>query len=135
MGIQGGGSGRSVFLRRQQFFQFRKLGSPRRFVRVKGICQAAPAHIPGQHFLLFRCGLSGGFLQVFQQLNRCHIGLVLGLGAALTQMVVGNMEVLGITAQVVPVLLIGRPLGCPLVGEGLPIAVDRDGDPVAQFRI
>ena len=82
VGVQGGGPGRGVFLRGQQFFQFRILGGPRGFVRVKGIRHAAPAHIAGQHFLLLRRGLPGGFLQVFQQLDRRHIGLVLGLGAA-----------------------------------------------------
>ena len=48
-------------------------------------------------------------------------------------MVIGDAEVLGITAQVVPILLIGRLLGCPLVGEGLPLAVDRDRNRV--FRL
>ena len=92
-----------------------------------------PAHIAGQHFLLFRRGLPGGLFQIFQQLDRRHIGLVLGLGAALAQMLVGDAEVLGVAAQVVPVFLIGRLFGCPLVGEGLPLAVDRDGDRV--FRL
>ena len=41
-------------------------------------------------------------------------------------MVVGDVEVLGVTAQIVPVFLIGRLLGCPLVGESPPLAVDRD---------
>ena len=126
MGVEGGGPGRSVFLWGQQFLQFRILGGPRGFVRVKGIRHAAPAHIAGQHFLLRRRGLAGGFFQVFQQLDRRHIGLVLGLGAALAQMVVGDAEVLGVAAQVVPVFLIGRLLGCPLVGESLPLAVHRD---------
>ena len=48
-------------------------------------------------------------------------------------MVIGDAEGLGITAQVVPILLIGRLLGCPLVGEGLPLAVDRDRNRV--FRL
>ena len=135
MGIQGGGSGRSVFLRGQQFFQFRKLGSPRRFVRVKGICQATPANIAGQYLLLLRRGLPGGLLQMLQQLNRCHIGLVLGLGAALTQMVVTDMEILGVAAQVVFVLLVGRLLSRPLTGEGLPLTVYRDGDLRPRFCI
>ena len=133
MSIQGGGSGRSVFLRRQQLLQFRKLGSPRRFVRVKGICQTTPANIAGQYLLLLRRGLPGGLLQMLQQLDRRDIGLVLGLGAALAQMVVTDMEILGVAAQVVFVLLVGRLLSRPLVGKGLPIAVDRDGDRV--FRL
>ena len=121
MSIQGGGSGRSVFLRRQQLLQFRKLGSPRRFVRVKGICQTTPANIAGQYLLLLRRGLPGGLLQMLQQLDRRDIGLVLGLGAALAQMVVTDMEILGVAAQVVFVLLVGRLLSRPLVGKGLPM--------------
>src|SRR5699024_6028090 len=65
--------------------------------------------------------------------DRRHIGLVLGLGAALAQMIVGDAEVFGVAAQVVPVLLIGRLLGCPLVGESLPLAVDRDRNRVVRL--
>ena len=83
VGVEGGGPGRFIFLRGQQFLQLRILSGPRGFVRVKGVRHAAPAHIAGQHFLLFRRGLPGGFLQVFQQLDCRHISLVLGLGAAL----------------------------------------------------
>ena len=133
VGVEGGGPRRSVFLWGQQFFQFRILGIPRGFVRVKGIRHAAPAHIAGQYLLLFRRGLPGGLFQIFQQLDRRHIGLVLGLGAALAQMVVGDAEVLGVAAQVVPVLLIGRLFGCPLVGESLPLTVHRDGDRVIRL--
>ena len=43
VGVEGGGPRRSVFLWGQQFFQFRILGIPRGFVRVKGIRHAAPA--------------------------------------------------------------------------------------------
>ena len=133
VGVEGRGASSRVFLRGQQLLQLRILGGPRGFVRVKGIRHAAPAHIAGQHFLLCRRSLPGGFLQVFQQLDRRHIGLVLGLGAALAQMVVGDAEVLGVAAQVVPVLLIGRLFGCPLVGESLPLTVHRDGDRVIRL--
>jgi len=133
VGVEGRGPGRFIFLRGQKLFQFGVLLGPGSFGWVEGIRHAAPAHIAGQHFLLFRRGLAGGFLQVFQQLDCRHIGLVLGLGAALAQMVVGDVKILRIAAQVVPVLLIGRLLGSPLVGEGLPLAVDRDGDRV--FRL
>ena len=47
-------------------------------------------------------------------------------------MVVGDAEVLGVAAQVVPVLLIGRLFGCPLVEESLPLTVHRDGDRVIR---
>ena len=80
VGVEGGGPGRLIFLRGQQLLQLRILSGPRGFVRVKGVRHAAPAHIAGQHFLLFRRSLPGGFLQVFQQLDCRHISLVLGLG-------------------------------------------------------
>ena len=131
--VEGGGPGRFVFLRGQQFLQLGILLGPGSFGWVESLRHAAPAHIAGQHFLLRRRGLLGGSLQVFQQLDRRHIGLVLGLGAALAQMVVGDAEVLGVTAQAVPVLLIGRLLGSPLVGEGLPLAVHRDGNRVVRL--
>ena len=133
VGVEGRGASSRVFLRGQQFLQLRILSGPRGFVRVESLCHAAPAHIAGQHFLLLRRGLAGGFLQVFQQFDRRHIGLVLGLGAALAQMVVGDAEVFGVAAQVVPVLLICRLLSCPLVGEGLPLAVHRDGNRVVRL--
>ena len=133
VGVEGGGPRRLIFLRGQQLLQLRILGGPHGFVRVKGIRHAAPAHIAGQHFLLRRRGVPGGFLQVFQQLDCRHIGLILGLGAALAQMVVGDVEVLGVAAQIVPVFLIGRLLGCPLVGESLPLAVDRDRNRVVRL--
>ena len=133
MGVESRGPGSGVFLRGQQFLQLRILLGPGSFGWVESLRHAAPAHIAGQHFLLLRRGLPGGFLQVFQQLDRRHIGLVLGLGAALAQMVVGDVEVLGVTAQIVPVFLIGRLLGCPLVGESLPLAVDRDRNRVVRL--
>ena len=128
VGVESRGPGSGVFLRGQQFLQLGILLGPGSFGWVESLRHAAPAHIAGQHFLLCRRGLPGGFLQVFQQLDRRHIGLVLGLGTALAQMVVGDAEVFGVAAQVVPVLLICRLLGCPLVGEGLPLAVHRDGN-------
>ena len=133
VGVEGGGPGRFIFLRGQKLFQFGVLLGPGSFGRVEGIRHTAPAHIAGQHFLLFRRSLPGGFLQVFQQLDRRHIGLVLGLGAALAQMLVGDAEVLGVAAQVVPVFLIGRLLGSPLVGESLPLAIHRDGNRVVRL--
>ena len=133
VGVEGRGPGRFIFLRGQKLFQFGVLLGPGSFGWVEGIRHAAPAHIAGQHFLLCRRGLPGGFLQVFQQLDRRHIGLVLGLGTALARMVVGDAEVFGVAAQVVPVLLICRLLGCPLVGEGLPLAVHRDGNRVVRL--
>ena len=47
MGVEGGASGGDIFLRGQQLFQLGILGSPCRFLRVKGIRKTAPAHIAG----------------------------------------------------------------------------------------
>ena len=47
MGVEGGASGGGIFLWGQQLFQLGILGSPCRFLRVKGVGKTAPAHIAG----------------------------------------------------------------------------------------
>ena len=100
VGVQGGASGGCIFLRGQQFLQLGILLAPAFLVRVKGIGKTAPAHIAGKDFLLFRRCLSGGFLQIFQQLDCFDIGLELGFRTAFAQMRIGNTEVLCIAEQV-----------------------------------
>ena len=60
--VEGGTSGSGIFLRGQQLLQLGIFLAPAFLVGVKGIGKAAPAHIPGQDFLLFRRCLPGGFL-------------------------------------------------------------------------
>ena len=75
------------------------------------------------------CLLSGRF-QLFQQTNGINICLELGFWTAFAQMLIGNAEVLCIAAQVSLVFLIGGFLGSFGIGEGLPLAVDLNGNRV-----
>ena len=56
MGVEGGGFGSLVFLGGQKHFQLGEFLRPLLVVLVKGLRQAAPAHIPGQDFLFLRGG-------------------------------------------------------------------------------
>ena len=127
MSVEGGSAGRRILRLRQQCLELRVLPAPVLVLRVKRLRDAAPAHIAGEGFLLlWRC-LPGGFLQVFQQLDCFNIGLELGLGAAFAQMIVYDVEILGVAAQVLLVFSKGSFLGSPGIGEGLPLAIDPNG--------
>ena len=130
MGIEGGASGGGIFLRGQQLFQLGILGSPCRFFRVKGIGKATPAHITGKNLLLFGACLLSGSFQLFQQTNGINICLELGFWTAFAQMLIGNAEVFCIAAQVSLVFLIRCFLGSFGIGEGLPLAIDLNGNRV-----
>ena len=54
MRVQGGCTGSFVFFLCQQGFQCAVFAVPRLAALVKGLRQAAPAHIAGQHFLFLR---------------------------------------------------------------------------------
>ena len=128
VGVEGRPSDGSVFLRGQQLLQLGIFLAPAFLVRVKSIRQPAPAHIPGEDLLLLRRCLPGGSLQVFQQLDRLDVGLELSLGTAFAQVIVRDTEILGGAAQVLLVLPISGFLGSPGIGEGLPLAIDLDGN-------
>ena len=130
MGIEGRASGGGIFLRGQQLFQLGILGSPCQFLWVKSIRNTAPAHIAGKNLLLFGACLLSGRFQLFQQTNGINICLELGFWTAFAQMLIGNAEVLCIAAQVSLVFLIGGFLGSFGIGEGLPLAVDLNGNRV-----
>ena len=130
MGIEGRASGGGIFLRGQQLFQLGILGSPCRFLWVKSIRNTAPAHITGKNLLLFGACLLSGSFQLFQQTNGINICLELGFWTAFTQMLIGNAEVFCIAAQVSLVFLIRCFLGSFGIGEGLPLAVDLNGNRV-----
>ena len=66
VGVEGGGPGRFIFLRGQQFFQFCVLCGPCGFVRVKGVRHAAPAHILREDMLFFRGGIAIFLLDLLQ---------------------------------------------------------------------
>ena len=114
--VEGGTSGGSIFLRGQQLFQLGIFRSPCGLLRVKGVGQTAPAHIPGKNFLLLRRCLFSGFLQIFQQLDCRDIGLKLGFRTAFTQVVVGDTEILSGAAQIGLVFLIGGFFGSSGIG-------------------
>ncbi len=78
VGVESGTSGSSVFLRSQQLLQLGIFRSPCFLVRVKGICQPAPAHIPRKYFLLFRGCLFGGSSRYFSNLIARSLEMALG---------------------------------------------------------
>ena len=133
--VQGGSSCRFIFLRGQQFFQFGVFVAPVFLCGVKGICKTAPAHITGQHFLLFRDCLSAIRFQRFQQLNGIDVRLILGFCAAHAQVIVRDMEVLCVPADLRLGFLIHGFLGSGGVGEGAPLAINpnRYGISVQHF--
>ena len=92
--VQGGSAGGGVFLRCQGRFQFFVFAAPVRLAWVKGIGQAAPAHILGQRLLFFRGGGSILRFQQFQNINGGHVVAELGFRAAFAQVIVRDVEIL-----------------------------------------
>ena len=105
MGVQGGGPGRLVFLRGQKLLQLGILLGPGSFGRVESLRHAAPAHIAGQHFLLFRGSLPARRLKFFQQPDGGDIGLIFEPRSAFPQVIVRDAEVLPGSAGLVRVFL------------------------------
>ena len=93
MGIQGGRSCRSIFVIGQQIFQSGVLLRPISLIRVKGICQTAPADIVRQNFLFFRSSVSVLALQQEQGLDGFHISCELLLRSTFTDVVIRDVEV------------------------------------------
>ena len=87
---QGRGAGGFIFLCGQQFLQRFIFPCPLGFFAVEGVGQAAPAHITGQHLLLFRAGLLAVGIQILQQPQSSDIVLEPGLGAARRLTVTGG---------------------------------------------
>ena len=79
---------------------------------------------------MFRRCLFSGFFQIFQQLDCRDIGLKLGFRTAFAQVVVGDTEILSGAAQVVLVFPVSGFLGGSGIGEGLPLAIDLNGNRV-----
>ena len=93
MRVERRGARRFVFLRRQRSGEFPVFSGPRGLLRIKGIRQTAPAHIPGEYALFLRRGHALPGFQPVQQVNGLHVPLKLGLCAAFAQVVVRNAEV------------------------------------------
>ena len=105
VGVQGGGPGRFIFLRGQKLLQLGILLGPGGFGRVESLRHAAPAHIAGKDFLLFRAGLLARCFKLLQQTDGGDIGLVFEPRSAFSQVVVRDAEVLPGSAGLVRVFL------------------------------
>ena len=110
VGVQGGGSGRLVFLRGQKLLQFGILLCPGSFGRVESLRHAAPAHIAGKDFLLVRAGLPARRLKLLQQPDGGDIGLIFEPRSAFPQVVIRDAEVLRVPAGLVRVSLMASLL-------------------------
>ena len=83
-----------VFLRREDGGKLTVLIGPRRLVGIKGICQTAPAHIAREDLLFIRrCCTSLGF-NLLERSDGGKVVAILGLCAALAEMIVRDAEVL-----------------------------------------
>ena len=93
--VQSAGTGGGVFILREQPFQFCVFLCPVILIRVKGICQTAPAHILRKHLLLLGGGTPVLLFQLEQGSDGFNVPGVLLFCAALTQMIVRDVEVPG----------------------------------------
>ena len=93
VGVQRRSSCRSIFILGQQIFQSGVLLRPISLIRVKGICQTAPADIVRQNFLFFRSSVSVLALQQEQGLDGFHISCELLLRSTFTDVVIRDVEV------------------------------------------
>ena len=87
------GARRFIFLRRQRSGKFTVFPGPRGLLRVKGIRQTAPAHIPREYALLLRRGHALLGFQSVQQVNGLHVSLKFDLCAAFAQVIIRNAEI------------------------------------------
>ena len=65
---------------------------------IKPVGQTTPTYILGQHFLLFRCCQSVLCFQLLEQLDRSHIVGIPLTGCTYAQIIVGNVEIMALTA-------------------------------------
>ena len=76
MGVLCGSAGLGVFVRREQVLQFLIFRSPFFVTGIKGLGQAAPAHIAHQDFLVIRPGHV--YLALLQILEQADSGDIVG---------------------------------------------------------
>ena len=95
VGVQGAGTGSSVLILGKQSFQFGVFLCPIIFAGVKSVCQTAPAHILRKHLLLLGGGTPVLLFQLEQGSDGFNVPGVLLFCAALTQMIVRDVEVPG----------------------------------------
>ena len=94
MGIQRGSTCHFILIRGKQVFQFRILPAPVVLTLIKGICQAAPADIPGEDFLFLRVSVPIFCLQCIKKPDGSDIALIFLLRAAFAKMGIGDTEIL-----------------------------------------
>ena len=95
VGVQGAGTGSSVLILGKQSFQFGVFLCPIIFAGVKSVCQTAPAHILRKHLLLLGGGTPVLLFQLEEGSDGFNVPGVLLFCAALTQMIVRDVEVPG----------------------------------------
>ena len=95
VGVQSRSASGGVFILREQSFQLGVLGRPIFLVGVKSVCQTAPAHILRKHLLLLGGGTPVLLFQLEQGSDGFNVPGVLLFCAALTQMIVRDVEVPG----------------------------------------
>ena len=108
MGVQGRGTGRSIFGLAEQLFEFLIFLFPICILRVKRLRKTAPAHIAGKNFLFFRRGGTVLRFQLLQSADGRQIPAIFGFGSALAQMVVGNVEVFSGRRRCLSCFLLGQ---------------------------
>jgi len=134
--IQGRSTGSIVFFGGKKFLEFGVLLAPIFLACVKGIGKTSPSNIAGQDLLLFGKCLFAIFFKRFQQLYRIDIRLILCFETALTEMIVGNTEVLCVCPYLRFGFLIHGFLCCGSIRKCLPLTADLYGNGmVVQFFI
>ena len=93
MGVQGGGAGGLVFLRRQRVFQFRVLFRPFVVTLVERLRQSAPADVTGENFLFLRRRQTFFRLDLFQSTDRRHIVLKFRLLTARAKILIRDVKI------------------------------------------
>ena len=93
MSVQGTGSCRRIFLRRQSCMEFPEFPSPICLVFIESVRKSAPAHIAGKNFLLFRSCIPFFRFQFSEYLYGIHIGSEFCFCPAFAKMVICDVKI------------------------------------------
>ena len=93
--VEGGCPRRSVLRRGKGRLQLQKFLRPARFIRVKGVRQAAPAHITGQNLLLGGGGGAALQLNALEGVDGLHVAAELLFLRPNAQIIVSDAEIPG----------------------------------------
>ena len=108
MGVQGRGTGRSIFRLTEQSFEFLIFLFSICILWVKRLRKSTPAHIAGKDLLFLRRGGTIFRFQLLQSADGRQIPAIFGFGPALAQMVVGDVEVFSVKRRCLSWLLLGQ---------------------------